>query len=139
MGFYAQPDLFPIAATYALIRKLQPQCLVCFKKGANGDEDYVAPERSLSGHKMGGEVARRVWEINKSKPPEICDTMQERIWGYRKADDSKHRKADWVLETLDYCGRMKANLLLTTGPLPDGSIHSEDEAGLREVGRRRKG
>lgn len=138
MGYYAQPGLFPIADTYALIRKLQPQCLICFKQGANGDEDYVAPERTLAGHKMGGEVARRVWEINKTKPPEICDTLQERIWGYQKNDDRKHRDADWVMETLDYCARIKGNLLLNTGPLPDGSIHAGDEAALHEVGRRRK-
>jgi alpha-L-fucosidase len=28
------------------------------------------------------------------------------------------------------------NLLLNTGPLPDGSIHPEDVRTLREVGRR---
>ena len=28
------------------------------------------------------------------------------------------------------------NLLLNTGPLPDGAIHPEDIATLREVGRR---
>ena len=138
MGYYAQPDLFPVGETYALIRKLQPQCLICFKQGANGEEDYVAPERSLAGHKMGGEVARRIWEINQSKLPEICDTMQERVWGYQQADDRKHRNADWVMETLDYCGKIKGNLLLNTGPLPDGSIHASDEAALREVGRRWK-
>jgi alpha-L-fucosidase len=29
-----------------------------------------------------------------------------------------------------------ANLLLNVGPLPDGSLHPEDVATLREVGRR---
>ena len=32
--------------------------------------------------------------------------------------------------------RLNANLLLNTGPLPDGSIHPEDVRTLREVGRR---
>jgi alpha-L-fucosidase len=32
--------------------------------------------------------------------------------------------------------RQKANLLLNTGPLADGSIHPADAATLREVGRR---
>jgi len=31
---------------------------------------------------------------------------------------------------------MGANLLLNTGPLPDGSIHPDDVKTLREVGRR---
>jgi len=138
MGYYCRPELFPIEETYALIRKLQPQCLICFKQGANGDEDFVAPERTLAAHKMGGEVARKVWEKNKHKLPEICDTLQERVWGYQKADDKKHRDADWVMKTLDYCKSINGNLLLNTGPLPDGSIHAEDAQTLREVGRRLK-
>lgn len=138
MGYYAQPDLFPIAETYALIRRLQPQCLICFKQGANGDEDFVAPERTLAAHRTGGELAKKVWELNKNKLPEICDTLQASVWGYRKADDKKHRDADWVMKTLDYCKSINGNLLLNTGPLPDGSIHAEDNATLREVGRRLK-
>ncbi|MEZ5352884.1 MAG: alpha-L-fucosidase [Bryobacteraceae bacterium] len=137
MGFYARPDLFPIAETYALIRKLQPHCLICFKQGANGDEDFVAPERTLAAHRTGGDVGRKVWELNKNKLPEICDTMQEKIWGYQKADDKEHRNADWVGKALEYTQSIRGNLLLNTGPLPDGSIHAADEATLREVGRRR--
>jgi len=34
--------------------------------------------------------------------------------------------------------KQNANLLLNTGPLPDGSTHAGDEATLREVGRRLK-
>ena len=138
MGYYARPDLFPIGETYALIRSLQPGCLICFKQGANGDEDFVAPERTLAAHRTGGEVGRKVWEKNKNKLPEICDTLQERVWGYQAADDKKHRDADWVMQTLDYVRSINGNLLLNTGPLPDGSIHAEDVATLREVGRRLK-
>lgn len=138
MGLYARPELFPIAETYALVRKLQPQCLICFKQGANGDEDFVAPERTLASHRTGGELGRKVWEMNKNKLPEICDTMQAQIWGYRKDDDGKHRNADWVMDALKYSASIKGNLLLNTGPLPDGSIHTTDAATLREVGRRLK-
>lgn len=141
MGYYARPDLFPIERTYALIRELQPGCLICFKQGANGDEDYVAPERTGVAHRQGGEVGRRAWELNRGKPGEICDTFQERVWGYQKADDKKHRDAGEVMRMLEEAARLNANLLLNTGPLPDGSIHAEDAATLREVGKRlrRKG
>jgi alpha-L-fucosidase len=37
---------------------------------------------------------------------------------------------------LDAAASQRCNLLLNTGPLPDGSIHREDAATLREVGRR---
>ena len=46
MGYYARPDLFPIHETYAMIRALQPQALICFKQGATGTEDFAAPERT---------------------------------------------------------------------------------------------
>ncbi len=42
------------------------------------------------------------------------------------------------MKTLEYCQSIEGNLLLNTGPLPDGSIHGEDVATLREVGRRLK-
>ena len=61
MGYYARPDLFPIEETYALIRSLQPQTLIAFKQGANGFEDFVAPERFPRAHPNGGAVGRRAW------------------------------------------------------------------------------
>ena len=54
MGYYARPDLFPIEETYTLIRSLQPQTLIAFKQGANGDEDFASPERS--GHSLADRV-----------------------------------------------------------------------------------
>jgi alpha-L-fucosidase len=145
MGYYARPDLFPIADTYALIRELQPQALISFKQGASGDEDFAAPERA--GHSLAdrvreqlgpqaAEVAHRAWESNKSKHNEICDTLQPGAWGYTKADDGQHRTPDEVLHMLADARRQNCNLLLNTGPLPDGSIHPEDVGTLREVGRR---
>ena len=139
---HTTPELAELLADLApperLVRKLQPGCLICFKQGANGDEDFVAPERTLAAHRTGGELGRQVWEKNKAKLPEICDTLQERIWGYRKADDGKHRDADWVIKTLEYTASIRGNLLLNTGPLPDGSIDPTDAATLREAGRRLK-
>ncbi len=136
MGFYSRPDLFPIDETYALIRSLQPQCLISFKQGANGDEDFVAPERKAGGLAKGGDVAARVWEINKDKPKEICDTLQPSAWGYDERTNGKHRTADDVMKMLADARAIDANLLLNTGPLPDGSIHPDDVATLREVGKR---
>ena len=134
MGYYARPDLFPIEQTYQLIRQHQPGCLICFKQGANGDEDFVAPERTMQAHRRGGEVGRRAWELNHGKRGEICDTLQPRVWGYRKG--AEHRSVAEVLRMLEEADGLNANLLLNTGPLPDGSIHPEDVATLREVGKR---
>lgn len=136
MGYYMAPDLFPIEDTYALIRSKQPQVLISFKQGANGDEDFVAPERDPRAHPRGGEVAEIAWERNQGKPIEICDTLQPRTWGYDMRDGQQHKTADYVMKMLDHAKSVNANLLLNTGPLHDGSIYPQDVKTLREVGIR---
>ena len=141
MGFYGRPDLFPIEETYAMIRCLQPHCLISFKQGANGDEDFAAPERSNRTlvdkvRKRLGEkhvkLAEKVWESNRTKYNEICDTMQRRGWGYFKG--SEHNDAAAVRKRLANARKKNCNLLINTGPLPDGSIHPADVAAFEQVG-----
>jgi alpha-L-fucosidase len=134
MGYYARPDLFPIHETYALIRSLQPHALIAFKQGANGEEDFVAPERAPRAHARGGELARTVWEKNAGKPAEICDTLQQRGWGF--VAEAAHRGPDEARAMLSQAAAVGANLLLNTGPLADGSIHAQDVKTLRALGRR---
>lgn len=135
-GYLARPDLFPIEETYGLIRKLQPQCLISFKQGASGDEDFIAPERKADIQVGEGELVKKIREKNKGKPVEICNTLQPHAWGYNKGDDGKHADADAVMKMLEDARSRNANLLLNTGPLGDGSIPADDEKTLREVGRR---
>jgi alpha-L-fucosidase len=148
MGYYARPDLFPIHESYALIRGLQPQALIAFKQGATGDEDFASPERH--GHSLADRVRERIgpeqaeiaeiaWARNQHKHNEICDTLQPGAWGYTEADDGQHRTSDEVQQMLADAQEQDCNLLLNTGPLPDGSIHHEDIKTLREVGRRIRG
>jgi alpha-L-fucosidase len=147
MGYYYRPDLFPLADTYALIRSLQPQCLIAFKNGANGDEDFASPEhvsgaleqrlraRNAPEHVI--DCANHAWDGNRNNPRnEICTTLTNRHWGYSNLPDIEHRTADDVMAMLADADANNCNLLLNTGPLPDGSIDSTDAATLREVGRR---
>ncbi len=145
MGYYARPDLFPVDETYAMIRGLQPQTLIAFKQGANGKEDFASPERH--GHSLADRVRKQIgtsaavvaqnaWESNQSKHNEICDTLQPGAWGYTQDDNGKHRTPADVLHMLTDAQSQNCNLLLNTGPLPDGSIHRDDVKTLREVGRR---
>lgn len=142
MGYYYRPDLFPIDETYALIRSLSPHALISFKQGANGTEDFVAPERG-GGARVGAEldVARRVYELNQDKPKEICDTMQPHLpgvhggstWGYNQAYDGRHLSAQQVLARYDSAQANGWNLLLNIGPKPDGSLPAEDVATLLDA------
>jgi alpha-L-fucosidase len=137
MGYYSNPDLFPVDSTYALVRQLSPHALISFKQGANGEEDFMAPERK--GAAMVGqqfEVARKVYEKNKNKPREICNTLQPHAWGYNKSDDGHHKNADEVMQMLKDAEEMNANLLLNIGPKGDGSIPDEDVSILKEVGKK---
>lgn len=145
MGYYSRPDLFPIEETYALVRRLQPHCLISFKQGATGTEDFAAPERTGQSleervRKLVGDdaarVAARAWAANKDKWNEICDTLQPHAWGYVKDDDGKHLDAAETLRRLGAANAARCNLLMNTGPLPEGDIHGDDAATLRECGRR---
>lgn len=115
-------DQFKCQELYDHIHSLQPQVLVSYKQGLLGTEDFKAPERKF---KEQSEV-----------PIELCDTLQPHGWGYIKEDDGKHKTPDEVMAMLENAGRINANLLLNTGPLPDGSIHPEDVKTLTDVGKR---
>lgn len=112
---------FHCDALYSHIRSLQPQVLVAYKQGLLGTEDYLAPEHKGVGNTTG-------------KPMEICTTLQKHGWGYVK--DDAHLTPDEAMERLQAAARQRANLLLNTGPLPDGSIHPADAETLAEMGRR---
>lgn len=112
--------LFKVQELYDHIHSMQPQVLVSYKQGLLGTEDFMAPERH--------------WKGTSTKPLELCDTLQPKGWGYMKADDGKHKTLDDVVEMLKKAAGLPANLLLNTGPLPDGSIHWEDVTTLKKVG-----
>lgn len=109
---------------YAMIRSLQPQALVSYKFGVETDlEDFFAPEE--------GQI-HSVKE-REGKPMEICATMQKGSWGYVKHAD--HLTKDEVMEKAEFAATQDSNLLLNIGLLGDGSVHPDDAAVLKAVGR----
>ena len=121
---------FRLDETYALIRKLQPQCLISYKWGVHGNEDFITPE--LQSVKSKPEKFQKVLETGK--PLEFCYHIAK--WGYHKDLHGKHRGADSLWKDLEFAGSYDANLLLNTAPRPDGSIDSQDIESLRELGKR---
>ena len=114
-------EQFKLQELYDHIHSLQPHVLVSYKQGLIGTEDFKAPERH--------------WKKKSEVPLELCDTLQPHGWGYTKADDGKHKTADQVMQMLKKSQNIDANLLLNTGPMPDGSIQHEDVKTLKEVGK----
>lgn len=141
---YFQPDYFPVAETYALIRELQPHALISFKQGFTGDEDFMSQElefvplaRRLKKAGANAEAidhSNRVWEKLKGGRNEICTILQDRGWAWVK--EARHFNDQDVWKMLANASARNCNLLLNTGPLPDGSLHPEDVATLRRVGER---
>ena len=122
-------DPFQCQQLYDHIHSLQPQCLVAYKQGYLGTEDFFAPE-----HK----AYNRFGEPFTEKLGEVCTTMMPGGWGHTAARDGEHKSADDVWQTLEAARQNQCNLLLNTGPLSDGALHGEDEPVLREVGQRLK-
>jgi len=121
-------EKFRIQETYDLIHKLQPESLISAKWGYLGTEDYFAPEY----HWLEKNPDKTKIMIDSGKPVEICTGIAG--WGYSKKNDGKHRGADSIIENLKYASKFNANLLLNTGPLPDGSIDKQDVETLKKVG-----
>ncbi len=117
---------------YALIHKLQPQCLI----GNNhhltpfAGEDFQMFERDLPGENKSGLSFQKA---SRKLPLETCETMND-SWGFNIKDD--HYKT--VPQIIDYivnaAGR-NANFLLNVGPMPNGIIQREFTDTLKAVGK----
>jgi len=161
--YYNSPQNYErLSETYALVRSLQPQCLISFKEGAIGQEDFVTPEHFLFPtpikwdtkdrqerweirHQRWEKKGRQSWDkFFKNKPAEINTVMQEcynrdgvgEPGGWINDESTRHLTADEVIYLLEKARSVGANMLLNIGPRGDGSVHPNDEKTLREVGRR---
>ncbi len=132
--YYRNPELYTrLGETFALIRSLQRQCLISFKNGATGDEDFLAPEHFLRPAKG---TPPALWEKLRRKPVEECTTIQTNPKAWINDEDATHMTADGVLANLKQRLDLRHNLLLNIGLRGDGSVHPADVRALRESGAR---
>ncbi len=115
---------------YAMIRELQPHCLISYKWGLTGTEDFFAPEIHWLGDK-----ARTAKAVAEGKPFEICTKMSQG-WSYIRNPKKEPKNVQQVLDDLAVAAKYKGNLLMNVAPLPDGSIAKHDTEVLKEVGQR---
>jgi len=119
--------------TYALLHQLQPGVLV----GSNHHkvpypgEDFQMFERDLPGENTMGfnHTGGKISEL----PLEMCETMNG-SWGFNLGD-THYKSSKQLLNTLIRASGYGANLLLNTGPMPNGKIQPENIDTLMIVGR----
>ena len=134
-GYYARPDLFPVAQTYSILRQAQPWMLISFGQGVSGDEDFVTEPTLDGSHPLGGEIAERVRLANRGKPRELRAHLRA---GKAVAGSSDEASLGSARDLLDQYGRVSnesANLLASVSLRPDGSLDPADARALREFGR----
>lgn len=121
-------DVFQCQKLYDMVHQLQPSCLVSYKQGYLGTEDFFAPEH---------EAYNRFGKpFGPDRPGEVCTTMTPGSWGYHRDNAAVHLTAEQVWDKLRLTAAADCNLLLNTGLLPDGSLYSGDADTLRQVGQR---
>jgi len=117
-------DVFRCQELYDHIHATQPQCLVSYKQGYLGTEDFFAPEHKAY-NRFGDEVADR--------PTEICTTSGGG-WGYTAGHE--YFTIDQLWQRLVDARENRSNLLMNVGPLPSGALPKNATATLRAVGER---
>jgi alpha-L-fucosidase len=160
-AFNKTPDDYArLPELYTLIRELQPQCLISFKEGAIGQEDFTSPEHFHMAVPTAWDTPQRQarWDLRmerwnrlytqrwddhfRDKPVEINTTMQECLGrdgagapgGWINDESARHLSANEVMYLLQKARASGANLLMNIGPRADGSIHPDDNKSLRAVG-----
>ena len=106
---------------YAMIHRLQPQALIAnnHHRAPFPGEDFQIFEQDLPGQNTAGFNRAGVSPL----PLESCRTIN-RSWGYN-AGDAAHKPARELIRYLVSAAGRNSNLLLNTGPLPNGELQPE--------------
>jgi Alpha-L-fucosidase len=130
-GMWDQWDAdWHLIETYSLIHKLQPQALI----GSNHHkmpipgEDFQMFERDLPGQNTMGFNQTGIGSL----PLETCETMNG-SWGFN-IKDTRFKSTEDLLHMLIRAAGQNSNLLLNTGPMPNGRIQPENVQTLKEMG-----
>jgi len=124
-------DRWQLARTYRLIHRLQPAAMIVNNHHVApfAGEDYQAFEQDLPGENRSGYNDAAVSAL----PLEMAETMNG-SWGFNLVDDDFKSPATLIRTLAGAAGR-GANLLLNTGPMPDGRLQPENVATLAAIGR----
>lgn len=123
-------DRWQLQRTYALIHRLQPGAMIVNNHHVAPfpGEDYQAFERDLPGQNTHGYNGAAVSAL----PLEMAETMNG-SWGFNMVDDGFKSPATLIATLAGAAGR-GTNLLLNTGPMPDGRLQPENVETLKVIG-----
>ena len=116
--------------TYSLIHSLQPGALI----GSNHHkmpyqgEDFQMFERDLPGQNTIGFNQTGISDL----PLEMCETMNG-SWGFN-IKDTAFKSTEYLLHLMIRAAGKNANMLLNTGPMPNGEIQPANVQTLKEMG-----
>ena len=115
---------------YAMIHRLQPQCLVGNHPHQIpfSGEDIQIFERDLPGENKAGLSGQEISRL----PLETCQTMTG-MWGY-KLFDQDYKSTETLIQYLVGAAGKGANLLMNVGPQPNGEIPATALQRLKEIG-----
>lgn len=162
--YYRQPENYTrLSETYDFIRSLQPHCLISFKEGATGDEDFLSPEHFMLPFEYEFDTPGRQeryqirvdrwfgknrndirWEqFGQFKLREVNTVMQECNGrdamhvpsGWINDESARHWTDQEVYYWLSYSRHTGSNMLMNIGPRADGSIHPDDVKALTMLGQ----
>jgi len=114
----AKPFDWQLEEQYALIHKLQPQCLIANNHHHTPfpGEDIQIFERDLPGENKAGLSGQSIGRL----PLESCQTINEH-WGYN-ITDTLYKSPKELIQMLVRAAGKNANLLLNIGPEPGGAL-----------------
>ena len=116
---------------YGLIHQLQPQCLIANNHHLPtiSGEDFQIFEKDLPGENMAGFSGQAVSNL---MPLETCATVGH-SWGYH-IKDNHYQSTKELIHLLVRAAGYGGNLLLNTGPMPNGKIQPEHIERFAQMG-----
>ncbi len=126
----ALQNSWDLGRTYRVIHDAQPAALIVNNHHQTPfpGEDYQTFERDLPGENGMGFNRAQVAQL----PLEMSETMNG-TWGF-SLTDANYKSTQTLIRTLVGAAGRGANLLLNTGPMPNGQIQGENLQTLAEIG-----
>jgi len=117
------------AATYGLVRSLQPRLIINNRLDMGSLEDYKAQNIGSDADYQTPE--QRIGAFDNIRPWETCMTLGTQ-WSWKPQDTIK--SFEECLRILVQCVAGDGNLLLNVGPMPSGEIEPRQVKVLRKMG-----